>query len=80
MTITPTPEQIAIAELNGWDPQEAAVTITTTRTGRLHAAVRDNARETRELRSSLDGLRARLDLIAAKRNRIRKSLTTEENQ
>jgi hypothetical protein len=24
MTITPTPEQIAVAELNGWDPQEIA--------------------------------------------------------
>jgi hypothetical protein len=23
-TITPTPEQIAVAELNGWDPQELA--------------------------------------------------------
>jgi hypothetical protein len=23
-TITPTPEQIAVAELNGWDPQEVA--------------------------------------------------------
>lgn len=25
-TITPTPEQIAHAELNGWDPQETAIT------------------------------------------------------
>jgi hypothetical protein len=24
MTITPTPEQVAVAELNGWDPQEVA--------------------------------------------------------
>lgn len=24
MPITPTPEQIAVAELNGWDPQEVA--------------------------------------------------------
>lgn len=24
MTVTPTPEQIAVAELNGWDPQEIA--------------------------------------------------------
>ncbi|MFC8447586.1 hypothetical protein [Kitasatospora sp. NPDC057223] len=24
MTITPTPEQIAIADVNGWDPQELA--------------------------------------------------------
>ena len=26
MVITPTPEQIALAELNGWDPQETAIT------------------------------------------------------
>lgn len=24
MTVTPTPEQIAVAELNGWDPQALA--------------------------------------------------------
>lgn len=24
MPITPTPEQIAVAELNGWDPQDVA--------------------------------------------------------
>lgn len=38
MTVTPTPEQIAVAELNGWDPQEVADR--TFHVSRMHALMR----------------------------------------
>lgn len=42
MTITPTPEQIALAELNGWDPQELAEN--NARTARVHELMRKNTK------------------------------------
>lgn len=41
-TITPTPEQIAIAALNGWDPQEVAET--NARTARVHELMRKHSK------------------------------------
>lgn len=52
MSVTPTPEQIAVAELNGWDPQELA-----DRNARV-ARVRELARKhtkSQLLRNALDG-------------------------
>lgn len=42
LVITPTPEQIAHAELNGWDPQETAVSAW--RAARRHELTRKNTR------------------------------------
>lgn len=43
-TVTPTPEQIAIAELNGWDPQEIADN--NARTTRIHELMRKHTKAT----------------------------------
>jgi hypothetical protein len=51
-TITPTPEQIRMAELNGWDPQETAVT--SWRSSRVHELTRKNPKAAL-LRRVLDG-------------------------
>jgi len=42
MTTTPTPEQIAIANLNGWDPQEAAED--NARVTRIHKLMRKHSK------------------------------------
>lgn len=42
MTITPTPEQTAIAELNGWDPQEVAEN--NARVARVHELTRKHSK------------------------------------
>lgn len=42
MTITPTPEQIAVAELNGWDPQELAEN--NARVARVHELMRKHSK------------------------------------
>lgn len=42
MTVTPTPEQIAIAELNGWDPQELAEN--NARVQRVHELTRNHTK------------------------------------
>ena len=41
-TITPTPEQIAVAELNGWDPQEHAEN--NARVARVHELTRKHSK------------------------------------
>lgn len=42
MTVTPTPEQTAIAELNSWDPQEHAESVA--RTTRIHELMRKHSK------------------------------------
>jgi hypothetical protein len=42
MTVTPTPEQTRIAELNGWDPQELADN--NARTTRIHELARKHTK------------------------------------
>jgi len=42
MTITPTPEQIRIAKLNGWDPQEHAEN--NARVARMHELMRKHTK------------------------------------
>jgi hypothetical protein len=42
VTITPTPEQIAMAELNGWDPQELAEN--NARVARVHELTRKHTK------------------------------------
>lgn len=42
MTITPTPDQIAIAELNGWDPQQLAETAA--HVDRMHELMRKHSK------------------------------------
>lgn len=42
MTVTPTPEQIAIAKLNGWDPQEHAESAA--RATRIHELMRKHTK------------------------------------
>jgi hypothetical protein len=42
MAVTPTPEQIAIAELNGWDPQEVADR--TAQGARMHELMRKHTK------------------------------------
>ena len=42
ITVRPTPEQIRIAELNGWDPQQTA--IDAWRAARRHELTRKNSR------------------------------------
>lgn len=44
MTITPTPEQIRMAELNGWDPQELAEN--NARVTRMHELMRKHSKAT----------------------------------
>lgn len=41
---TPTPEQIAIAELNGWDPQE--LSDNNARVARIHELMRKHSKAT----------------------------------
>lgn len=43
-TITPTPEQIAVAELNGFDPQQVAES--SVRTARVHELMRKHSKNT----------------------------------
>ncbi|PBC71552.1 hypothetical protein BX265_6162 [Streptomyces sp. TLI_235] len=52
MTITPTPEQIAIAQLNGWDPQ--ALAENNARVARVHELTRKHT-HARLLRMALAG-------------------------
>lgn len=42
-TITPTPEQIAVANLNGWDPQQVAES--SARTARVHELTRKHSKQ-----------------------------------
>ena len=43
ITVTPTPEQIAVAELNGWDPQELAEN--NARVARVHELMRKHSKK-----------------------------------
>lgn len=42
MTVTPTPEQIAVAELNGWNPQDVAES--NARVQRIHELMRKHSK------------------------------------
>lgn len=53
-TITPTPEQIAVAELNGFDPQEVAES--SFRTARVHELMRKHGKRTLLLMAFAGGL------------------------